>query len=118
MVSAYSNNLNSVWPLKNANYFLVSFVERLTFFYQVCSVSTTSIGHQTKDVVSLTVLMYLIEQRAQTSKRFVVLLRKPRNSMFMTDGKTQYLPIVPKSADAIVDKSVIRVGVAIITALC
>ena len=23
--SAYSNNLNSVWPLKNANYFLVSF---------------------------------------------------------------------------------------------
>ena len=26
-----------------------------------------------------------------------------RNSMFMNDGKTQYLPIVPKSADAIVD---------------
>ena len=42
-----------------------------------------------------------------------------RNSMFMNDGKTQYLPIVPKSADAIVDISVIRVGVAIITAsLC
>ena len=42
-----------------------------------------------------------------------------RNSMFMNDGKTQYLPIVPKSADAIVDKSVIRVGVATITAsLC
>ena len=30
-----------------------------------------------------------------------------RNSMFMNDGKTQYLPIVE---DAIVDKSVIRVG--------
>ena len=29
-----------------------------------------------------------------------------RNSMFMNDGKTQYLPIVPKSADAIVDISV------------
>ena len=42
-----------------------------------------------------------------------------RNSMFMNDGKTQYLPIVPKSADAIVDESVIRVGVATITAsLC
>ena len=42
-----------------------------------------------------------------------------RNSMFMNDGKTQYLAIVPKSADAIVDKSVIRVGVATITAsLC
>ena len=42
-----------------------------------------------------------------------------RNSMFMNDGKTQYLPIVPKSADAIVDKSVIRVGMATITAsLC
>ena len=39
-----------------------------------------------------------------------------RNSMFMNDGKTQYLPIVPKSADAIVDRSVIRVGVATITA--
>ena len=39
-----------------------------------------------------------------------------RNSMFMNDGKTQYLPIMPKSADAIVDKSVIRVGVVTITA--
>ena len=39
-----------------------------------------------------------------------------RNSMFMNDGKTQYLPILPKSADAIVDKSVIRVGEATITA--
>ena len=39
-----------------------------------------------------------------------------RNSMFMNDGKTQYLPIVPKSADAIVDKSMIRVGMATITA--
>ena len=39
--------------------------------------------------------------------------------MFTNDGKTQYLPIVPKSADAIVDKRVIRVGVATITAsLC
>ena len=38
-----------------------------------------------------------------------------RNSIFMT----QYLPIVPKFADAIVDKSVIRVGMATITAsLC
>ena len=36
--------------------------------------------------------------------------------MFMNDGKTHYLPIVPKSADAIVDKSVIRVGEATITA--
>ena len=35
-----------------------------------------------------------------------------RNSMFMNHGKTQYLPNVPKSADAIVDKSVIRVGMA------
>ena len=42
-----------------------------------------------------------------------------RNSMFMNDDKTQYLPIVPKSADAIVDKSVIRVGEATITtSLC
>ena len=42
-----------------------------------------------------------------------------RNYMFMNDGKTQYLPIVPKSADAIVDKSVIRVGMATITvSLC
>ena len=42
-----------------------------------------------------------------------------RNSTFMNDGKTQYLPIVPKSADAIVDKSVIRVGMATSTAsLC
>jgi len=32
------------------------------------------------------------------------------------DGKTQYLPIVPKSADAIVDKNVVRVGVVTITA--
>ena len=39
-----------------------------------------------------------------------------RNSMFMNDGKTQYLQIVPKSADAIVDKSVIRVGEATVTA--
>ena len=38
------------------------------------------------------------------------------NSMFMNDGKTHYIPIVPKSADAIVDKSVIRVGVVTITA--
>ena len=36
----------------------------------------------------------------------------------MNDGKTQYLPIMP-NADAIVDKSVIRVGMATITAsLC
>ena len=42
-----------------------------------------------------------------------------QNSMCMNDGKTQYLPIVPKSADAILDKSVIRVGEATITAsLC
>ena len=33
-----------------------------------------------------------------------------RNSMFVNYGKTQYLPIVLKSADAIVGKSVIRVG--------
>ena len=40
-----------------------------------------------------------------------------RNSMFM--NKTQYLPIVHKSANAIVDKSVIRVGMTTITAsLC
>ena len=58
------------------NNFLVSFVERLTISYQVCSVSTKSICRQTKDVVSLTVLMCLIEQRAQRSQRFVVLLRK------------------------------------------
>ena len=42
-----------------------------------------------------------------------------RNSMFLNDGKTQYLPIVPRSADAIVDKSVISGGMATITAsLC
>ena len=42
-----------------------------------------------------------------------------RNFIFMNYGKTQYLPIVPKSADAIVDKSVICLGVATITAsLC
>ena len=42
-----------------------------------------------------------------------------RNSMFMNDGNTQYLPILLKSADAIVNKSVIRVGVVTITAsLC
>ena len=76
MVSAYSNNLNSVWPLKDANYFLVTFVERLTISYQVCSVSATPIGHRTKDVVSLTVLVCLIEQRTQKSQRFVALLRK------------------------------------------
>ena len=35
--------------------------------------------------------------------------------MFMNDGKTQYLPFVPKSADAIVDKSAIRIGEATIT---
>ena len=39
------------------------------------------------------------------------------NYMFMNHGKTQYFPIVPKSADAIVDKSVIRVGEATIEAL-
>ena len=39
-----------------------------------------------------------------------------RTSMFINDGKTQYLPIVPKSADAIVYKSVIRIGVVTITA--
>ena len=76
MISAYSNHLNSARPFKDANYFLVSFVERLTNSYQVCSVSTPSIGHQTKDALSLTVLMCLIEQRIQRSQRFVVLLRK------------------------------------------
>ena len=76
LLRSLGNNLNSVWLLKNANYFLVFFVERLTIPYQVCSVSTTSIGHQTKDVISLTVLMCLIEQRTQRSQRFVVLLRK------------------------------------------
>ena len=39
-----------------------------------------------------------------------------RNSMCINDGKTQYLSIVPKYADAIVDKSVIRVGMATIMA--
>ncbi|KAI0238381.1 hypothetical protein LSAT2_010939 [Lamellibrachia satsuma] len=38
------------------------------------------------------------------------------NSMCMNDGKTQYLPIAPKSAAALVDGSVIRVGVSTITA--
>ena len=48
-----------------------------------------------------------------------VMVWMARNSMFMNDGKTQYLPIVTKSADAIVDKTVILVGVATITAsLC
>ena len=39
-----------------------------------------------------------------------------RNSICMNDGKTQYLPIGPKSAGAIVDKNVIRVGEVTITA--
>ena len=38
------------------------------------------------------------------------------NSMCMNDGKTQYLPTAPKSAAALVDGSVIRVGVSTITA--
>ena len=76
MISAYNNNLNYVWLLKHPNCCLVSFVERLTISCQVCSVSMTSIGHQTKDVVSLTVLMCLIVQRTQTSQRFVVRLTK------------------------------------------
>ena len=33
------------------------------------------------------------------------------NSMCMNDGKTQYLPNAPKSAAALVDGRVIRVGV-------
>ena len=37
------------------------------------------------------------------------------NSMCMNDGKTQYLPIVPKSAAALVDDSVIRVDVSTTT---
>ena len=36
--------------------------------------------------------------------------------MCMNDGKTLYLPIIPQSAAALVDGSVIRVGVSIITA--
>ena len=36
--------------------------------------------------------------------------------MCMNDGKTQYLPIAPKSAAALVDGSVIRVDVSTITA--
>ena len=36
------------------------------------------------------------------------------NSMCTNDGKTQYLPIAPKSAAALVDGSVIRVGVSTI----
>ena len=36
--------------------------------------------------------------------------------LYNRNVKKQYLPIVPKSADAIVDKSVIRVGEATITA--
>ena len=43
---------------------------------EFCSVSTTSIGHQTKDVSLTIILMCLIEQRTQRSQRFVVLLRK------------------------------------------
>jgi len=39
-----------------------------------------------------------------------------RNHKCMNNGKTRYLPIVPNSADAIVNKTVIRVGVATITA--
>ena len=38
------------------------------------------------------------------------------NYMCMNDGKTQHLPIAPKSAAALVDGSVIRVGVSTITA--
>ena len=36
--------------------------------------------------------------------------------MCMNDGKTHYLPIAPKSAAALVDGSVVRVGVSTITA--
>ena len=39
-----------------------------------------------------------------------------RNSMCMNDGKTQYLRIAPKSTAALVDGSVIRVGVSTVTA--
>ena len=38
------------------------------------------------------------------------------HSMCMNDGKTQYLPIEPKSSAELVDGSVIRVGVSTITA--
>ena len=38
------------------------------------------------------------------------------NFMCMNDGRTQYLPIVPKSVAALVDGSVICVGVSTITA--
>ena len=38
------------------------------------------------------------------------------NSMCMNDGRTQYLPIAPKSAAALVGGSVICVGVSTITA--
>ena len=95
---------NSVWPPKDANYFLVSFVERLTISYQVCSVSTTSIGHQTKDVVSLTVLMCLIEQRAQRSQRFVVPLRK--GACQLTDNITSIVPAITRITNASLDEGV------------
>ena len=37
------------------------------------------------------------------------------NSMCMNDSKTHYLPILPKSAAALVDDNVNRVGVSTIT---
>ena len=111
MVSAYSNNLNSVWPLKNANYCLVTFVERLTISYQVCSISTTSIGHQTKYVVSLTVSMSLIKQRTHRSQRYVVLLRKravldPLPANQLTDNIIRIVPAITRITNTSLDEGV------------
>ena len=99
MVSAYSKRLNS------------AFVERLKISYQVCSVSTTSIGHQTKDVVSLTVLMCLIEQRTQRSQRFVVLLRNRACWILclanqLTDNITSIVPAITRITNASLDEGV------------
>ena len=48
--------------------------------------------------------------------RYEVKVGMARNYMRTEDGTTQYIAIVPKYADAIVGKSLIRVGVFTITA--
>ena len=63
-----------------------------------------------KEVVSLTVLMCLIEQRTQRSQRYVVLLRKracwilPANQL--TDNITSIVPAITRITNASVDEGV------------
>ena len=110
MVSAYSNNLNSVWPPKDANYFLVSFVERLTISYQVCSVSTTSIGHQTKDVVSDCIDVF---DRTTSTEITAICCATKKTCMLdplpahqLTDNITGIVPAITRITNASLDEGV------------